>query len=150
MSRDVRWKIPELPPHNPWDNYSQSRWRNRAAPIIAEVIEQYGDNLNRLRLKLRDAYPFGARRGHPYRIWCSEVKKQLGVDDLRALAWKGRLERKIPEKKVIGQTSFWPMTPCEILGAQLIRAAWCMVERNQRLLEIAEECEERLFDEPIS
>jgi hypothetical protein len=26
---------------------------------------------------LRDAYPWGERAYHPYRIWCSEVNRQL-------------------------------------------------------------------------
>jgi len=55
-------------------------WRDYARPIIARVIADTGrDDEKALRKALRDAYPFGERRYHPYKIWCSEVKRQLGV-----------------------------------------------------------------------
>jgi hypothetical protein len=55
-----------------------SYWRDRAAPIIAEVIARVGrDDERALRKALHDAYPFGERRMHPYRIWCDEVRRQL-------------------------------------------------------------------------
>lgn len=53
-------------------------WRETAAPIIDRVIDA---NIHRplqdIRRELRKAYPFGARANHPYKIWCSEVKRQL-------------------------------------------------------------------------
>jgi len=56
-----------------------SRWREIAAPIIYEVIERYSDSdMRTLRKALRDAYPFGDRKYHPYKIWCDEMKRQLG------------------------------------------------------------------------
>jgi hypothetical protein len=56
-----------------------SHWRDRAAPIIANVIRTVGrSDMKALRRALRDAYPFGTRAMHPYRIWCDEVKRQLG------------------------------------------------------------------------
>lgn len=54
-------------------------WRDRAAPIIAEVIRSVGkSDLKRLRAALRAAYPWGLRENHPYKIWCSEVRSQVG------------------------------------------------------------------------
>jgi hypothetical protein len=58
--------------------YSQSLWRNTAAPIIAEVIARVGtDDPAALRRALLEAYPFGERRLHPYRIWRDEARRQL-------------------------------------------------------------------------
>lgn len=63
--------------------YSTSTWRNAAAPIIARVIEQVGtDDMPALRRALRDAYPWGERRMHPYRIWCDEIRRQLAGPSL--------------------------------------------------------------------
>ena len=60
-------------------NYSRSHWRNIAAPIIAEVIERVGrENEKALKTALREAYPWGQRKYHPYKIWCSEIRIQLG------------------------------------------------------------------------
>lgn len=54
-------------------------WRDQARPIIAAVIADVGTaDRKRLRLALRDAYPWGPREYHPYRIWCHEIRVQLG------------------------------------------------------------------------
>lgn len=54
-------------------------WRDIARPIIARVISEVGtEDMKLLRAALREAYPFGERRYHPYRIWCHEVRVQLG------------------------------------------------------------------------
>lgn len=59
--------------------YSESHWRNACAPIIARVIaENEGKNENAVRLALRDAYPYGQRKHHPYKIWLDEIARQLG------------------------------------------------------------------------
>lgn len=55
-------------------------WRDKAKPIIAEVLAAHqGEDLKIVRLALRAAYPFGPRQYHPYRIWCDEVRVQLGL-----------------------------------------------------------------------
>jgi len=55
-----------------------SKWRDRSAPIIADVIRRVGrEDMRALRCALREAYPFGKRRYHPYSVWCSEVRRQL-------------------------------------------------------------------------
>ena len=59
--------------------YSESHWRNSAAPIIAKVLEETrGEPEKVIKARLRDAYPFGQRKYHPYQIWCSEVAIQRG------------------------------------------------------------------------
>ena len=58
-----------------------SYWRKIARPIIAEIIKEYkiiGDDAT-LRKALREAYPFGERKYFPYKVWCDEIKKQLGT-----------------------------------------------------------------------
>jgi hypothetical protein len=56
---------------------SNSYWRNRAAPIIADTIERVGlDDKKALRKALREAYPFHARKHWPYKIWLDEIKRQ--------------------------------------------------------------------------
>jgi len=58
--------------------YSQSTWRNAAAPIIARVIRKVGtDDMRALRRALRQAYPWDCQRGHPYKVWCGEIRRQL-------------------------------------------------------------------------
>ena len=57
---------------------NQSYWRPMASEIIREVIATVGrDDPKALRKALRDAYPWGERRLHPYRIWCDEVNRQI-------------------------------------------------------------------------
>ena len=61
--------------------YSQSTWRNAAAPIIARVIREVGtDDMRALRRALRKAYPWDCQRGHPYKTWLDEIRRQLAGD----------------------------------------------------------------------
>lgn len=59
---------------------ADSSWRKYAAPIIAETIREMPDGATDkdLRRALRDAYPFGERKYWPYKVWCDEVRRQLG------------------------------------------------------------------------
>jgi hypothetical protein len=55
-------------------------WRDRARPIIAAVLaEMEGKSLKEKRAALREAFPFGPRQYHPYKIWLSECAYQLGL-----------------------------------------------------------------------
>jgi hypothetical protein len=64
-------------------------WRSHAAPIIAKTIKEVGySDLKALRKALHEAYPFGPRSMHPYKIWCDEVRRQT----------QGRLSRAAPKK----------------------------------------------------
>jgi hypothetical protein len=55
-------------------------WRQYCAPIIKRVIDQCGtEDMKLLRKKLHAAYPFGERKYHPYKIWCDEIRSQLGL-----------------------------------------------------------------------
>lgn len=55
-------------------------WRERAAPVITEVLNRTrGADEQTIKRELREAYPFGARRHHPYKIWLDEVQRQRGL-----------------------------------------------------------------------
>jgi hypothetical protein len=61
-------------------------WRDRARPIIAQVLrDTAGKSEAEIKKALFDAYPFGPREYHPYKIWLSEIKVQ------RRLPFKNRL-----------------------------------------------------------
>ena len=73
--------------------YSESNWRNAAAPIISDVLRAtVGKSEAEIQKALRDAYPFGPRKYHPYKIWCDEVRKQRdsGIRVLRLGDINGR------------------------------------------------------------
>jgi hypothetical protein len=54
-------------------------WRDYLAPIIADVILTVGrTNPQALRKALRSAYPCGERRYWPYKVWCDEIRRQVG------------------------------------------------------------------------
>jgi hypothetical protein len=53
-------------------------WRDDCRPIIAEVIQRVGTTDPRaLRAALLEAYPYGQRSMHPYKIWRDEIRRQL-------------------------------------------------------------------------
>lgn len=53
-------------------------WRDSAKPIIHRIItENEGKTEKEIRDALREAYPWGERAMHPYKIWCDEINKQL-------------------------------------------------------------------------
>lgn len=55
-----------------------SYWRDICQPIIRDVIHRVGtEDAKALRKALIEAYPFCRKKGHPYRIWRDEIKKQL-------------------------------------------------------------------------
>lgn len=65
----------------------KSIWREHAKPIIARVLrETAGQDEKVIRKALTEAYPFGERAMHPYKIWLSEIKDQR----------KGKKRRKKP------------------------------------------------------
>lgn len=52
-------------------------WRDIARPIIADVLAKTaGMDEHAIKKALYDAYPFGARQYHPYKIWLDEIKVQ--------------------------------------------------------------------------
>lgn len=60
-------------------------WREICRPLIAQVIkENRKKGVKQVRRALREAYPWGERAMHPYKIWCDEIKRQLGLKRARA------------------------------------------------------------------
>lgn len=55
-------------------------WRDEVKPIIAmAILENTGKSEIEIRRILRDLYPYGERKYHPYKIWCDEINVQLKV-----------------------------------------------------------------------
>ncbi len=53
-------------------------WRDAARPIIYRVLQANADKTEKeKRAALREAYPFGERAYHPYKIWLNEIQVQL-------------------------------------------------------------------------
>lgn len=81
-------------------------WRDDAAPIIAEVITRVSrEDMKVLKKALRDAYPYGERANHPYKIWCSEVRYQLGLKN--GFSEFPRVTQKVPKSVAAGQGSLF-------------------------------------------
>lgn len=56
-----------------------SYWRQKARPIVADILRQAkaeGWTEKDVRRALREAYPFGPREYHPYKIWLDEIARQ--------------------------------------------------------------------------
>jgi hypothetical protein len=52
-------------------------WRDEASPIIYKVLQETkGMPEAEIKKALFDAYPFGERAYHPYKIWLSEISRQ--------------------------------------------------------------------------
>lgn len=52
-------------------------WRETSREIIYRVLtETKGQDEKAIRKALKDAYPFGERAMHPYKVWLDEIKVQ--------------------------------------------------------------------------
>lgn len=56
----------------------RTSWRQKAKPIIAAVIAAHPLAGPERDKAMFDAYPFGERQYHPYKIWLDEIKAQTG------------------------------------------------------------------------
>ena len=57
-------------------------WRDVAAPLVADVLAEgmaRGLEDRALVLWANAQFPWGPREVHPYEVWKSEVKRQLGL-----------------------------------------------------------------------
>ena len=53
-------------------------WRQYAIPIIKSTITlNKGKSYQEIKAALKEVYPFGERKYHPYKIWCDEINIQL-------------------------------------------------------------------------
>jgi hypothetical protein len=54
-----------------------SSWRDRARPIVAQVLWETKDmDKKAIDKALFDAYPFGMRKYLPYKVWLDEIQRQ--------------------------------------------------------------------------
>jgi len=68
-------------------------WRDSARPLIAKALEATkGKTEQEIRRALRDAYPWGERRMHPYKIWCDEIKVQRGLNRKKVFIAKNQTD----------------------------------------------------------
>lgn len=57
----------------------KSYWRTHSQEVIKKVIaENKGKSEAEIKKTISEAYPFGERKYHPYKIWLDEVKIQIG------------------------------------------------------------------------
>ena len=83
-------------------------WRDRARPIIAKVLaETKGQDEKAIKAALFDAYPFGPREYHPYKIWLDEIKRQRKLPRPKPLSKAGK-KRIADYEKATGKK--WPVT----------------------------------------
>ena len=60
-------------------NAMAGTWRDIARPLIAQVLKDTnGKSDKEIRKALKDAYPWGERAMHPYKIWSDEIRVQRG------------------------------------------------------------------------
>ena len=58
----------------------ESEWRKICGPIIRGIISDIGlHDTKALRKALHEAYPFGERKYHPYKIWLDEIRRAKGL-----------------------------------------------------------------------
>lgn len=66
-------------------------WRRTSAEIIAGVLKaNEGRPEAEIRKAISEAYPFGQRKYHPYKIWLSEIARQMGKNQMFKLRHPGR------------------------------------------------------------
>jgi hypothetical protein len=88
-----------------------SQWRDAARKIVGDCLagaHAMGvTDPKELRQLLKAAYPFGQRAMHPYKIWCDEVRLQLGLKKDK----RRKRGEPLPVKSSEGQASFLEATP---------------------------------------
>ena len=56
----------------------KSKWRVISAEIIYKILKANpGKTDKEIKAIISEAYPFGERKYHPYKIWLNEVKKWM-------------------------------------------------------------------------
>jgi hypothetical protein len=75
-----------------------SYWRDRLRPIVTKAFNDCeGCDKKALRKHLKPLFPYGERRGWPYKVWLDEIRLQLG---------KPKKQKKVaPQGDVQGQLS---------------------------------------------
>lgn len=118
-------------------------WRDQAAPIVRRVLaDTAGQPEPVVRQALTDAYPFGPRQFHPYKVWCDEIARQRGKKPplgsrqaapvLRPLATDLATELRV----LAAVTAHWSSTPevaCRaVRGRESLATAGILTALEQR------------------
>lgn len=70
-------------------------WRDTSREIIRQVLkDNAGKPEKEIKKALREAYPFGPRQYHPYKIWLDEIKVQTGKR-----TFGGKKKENVPENQ---------------------------------------------------
>lgn len=73
-------------------------WREHCAPIISAVLAATkGQTEKEIKKALREAYPYGERAMHPYKIWCDEIKIQRGLKKRKKKGGRKKFEQVEPD-----------------------------------------------------
>lgn len=79
-------------------------WYERSKDAIFEVMYfNPGLEPEELRKKVSDAYPFGPRANHPYKIWLKAVDDILGPSEKKIAIHKAKkeeLDQKLGQEKM--------------------------------------------------
>jgi isocitrate dehydrogenase kinase/phosphatase len=74
-------------------------WRAKARAVIRQVMADHPKaDPKELRRLISEAYPFGERKYHPYKIWLDEVSRQLGDPTLDELGLTVRQAQELCNK----------------------------------------------------
>ena len=52
-------------------------WKEKAQRVIHPLLKGFNGTKTDMRKLLNQHYPFGQRKNHPYKIWCSEVNAAI-------------------------------------------------------------------------
>ncbi|MEN0066132.1 MAG: hypothetical protein AAGA48_28585 [Myxococcota bacterium] len=78
--RGYRWTVKAGKLKTPRFSSHFPTTRDAVRPIIRRVLEKTaGQPEASIRAALRQAYPFGARRWNPYKVWLDEIQVQRGL-----------------------------------------------------------------------
>lgn len=120
---------------------TKSRWRAHASAVIRRVLAELppDTSLEAKKKAISAAYPFGERAMHPYKIWLSEVRKQLG-------AKPSPFKEEDPRIEIV-RTRLWVVVRCRMCDTRrrYVRAGTEPALKNGCLLcgpwhEELEEC----------
>lgn len=85
---------------------SRSYWREHSREIIREVLAKLPATAtpDEAKKAVSDAYPFGERAMHPYKIWLSEVRAQIEqrFPEVRRARVKAEFEAEMERRRAAG------------------------------------------------
>jgi len=81
-----------------------SPWRDTARPLVAAALAATAGKPEReVRKALIEAYPFGPRQYHPYKIWLDEIRVQRGLKKRRTPKQRAAVEPPPEQESLFGE-----------------------------------------------